>query len=371
MLRPADQNKDKSEFIRSEILREIEEGNIPRGSKLPSERKLAEMFKVSYITARKAVLMLESEGYLRKAPRKGAYVKEELEKQHVKKQIGLIIPAMNMPEISDYMFYSSIIAEKYSWNLRLFPCRSWHDSAFEDGFKFCDALLIVPPAPLSRFECSIKNYVKDSQKPVVFIGIPGKEIGFNSVMGDPAQEMTAAINFLKKAGHRKIAYMHNHNPVYLRQPKDRPYWQHLNAWSDYIKREKLDQDELSLKLDIKPFENSNQKSYETIKKYLKKNKKNLPFTGFIGLFPCFMGAYAAFIDAGISIPDSISMISMGDRSETEFIRPRITHVKISVEEHMNEAFKLINSRLHNPSADCDFIKIQPRIVEGDTVKRRG
>ena len=45
----------KIEYLRNAIFKEIVIGNFPKGSMIPSDRKLSEYFGASYMTVRRAV----------------------------------------------------------------------------------------------------------------------------------------------------------------------------------------------------------------------------------------------------------------------------------------------------------------------------
>ncbi|MGX7059848.1 PTS galactosamine transporter subunit IIB [Vagococcus humatus] len=62
-------------IITTEMIRKIETKEWPVGSKIPSEKKLGELFQVSRITVRRALSELERKGYLVKKQGKGSFVK--------------------------------------------------------------------------------------------------------------------------------------------------------------------------------------------------------------------------------------------------------------------------------------------------------
>jgi len=60
--------------VAEQIAEEIESGNRPANSKLPSERELAEKFQISRMTARAAISVLVQRGLIARRSRSGAYV---------------------------------------------------------------------------------------------------------------------------------------------------------------------------------------------------------------------------------------------------------------------------------------------------------
>ena len=61
--------------IAAEILKLIQAGEFPPGSRLPGERDLAERFEVSRVTVREAEIALEAQGWLAIKTGSGVYVK--------------------------------------------------------------------------------------------------------------------------------------------------------------------------------------------------------------------------------------------------------------------------------------------------------
>lgn len=62
--------------IAAQILRQIESGEFPPGSRLPAERDLAERFDVSRVTIREAEIALEAQGWISIKIGSGVYVKQ-------------------------------------------------------------------------------------------------------------------------------------------------------------------------------------------------------------------------------------------------------------------------------------------------------
>ena len=68
----------KVQIAKERLRKEIKIGNFARGASLPSERDLAEQFGVSYMTMRKAVGGLVSDGILERSRGSGTYVCEDI-----------------------------------------------------------------------------------------------------------------------------------------------------------------------------------------------------------------------------------------------------------------------------------------------------
>ncbi|WP_125706119.1 PTS galactosamine transporter subunit IIB [Lacticaseibacillus daqingensis] len=64
------------EQISAELMREIDNGELAIGVKLPSEKQLCDLFDVSRITVRKALAELEEKGYIEKRQGQGSFVRD-------------------------------------------------------------------------------------------------------------------------------------------------------------------------------------------------------------------------------------------------------------------------------------------------------
>jgi GntR family transcriptional regulator len=60
--------------IKEKIIEDINNGTLKQGDKLPSERELAELFKISRMTARHAISVLEKEGFVERRERVGTFI---------------------------------------------------------------------------------------------------------------------------------------------------------------------------------------------------------------------------------------------------------------------------------------------------------
>src|SRR5687768_11369832 len=79
-LPPPDMSSNRLyQSIAAELLRLIESGEFPPGSRLPGERDLAERFGVSRVTVREAEIALEAQGWLSIRIGSGVYVRPRMD----------------------------------------------------------------------------------------------------------------------------------------------------------------------------------------------------------------------------------------------------------------------------------------------------
>lgn len=77
-----DTDVSKAENIVEELKSQILDGRLPERKKLPSERELSEQFGVSRMTARRALQILEGEGFVTRYPVRGTFVGGMHERLH-------------------------------------------------------------------------------------------------------------------------------------------------------------------------------------------------------------------------------------------------------------------------------------------------
>ncbi|WP_025023386.1 GntR family transcriptional regulator [Companilactobacillus nodensis] len=95
----------------NELMRQIESGQLPENSKLPSEQQLGELYNVSRITVRRALTELENRKYIYKRQGQGSFV---MSKDESKPGISYL----NVPKMISKMGANpKIELEKFSINV--------------------------------------------------------------------------------------------------------------------------------------------------------------------------------------------------------------------------------------------------------------
>lgn len=104
MLTACTENKD---FLyrqtRDWVVRQMRTGKLKPGSRLPGERALADLLKISRGTARIALQELEHEGFIERIPSRGAFIKTKGETRQVR--LALIFPEAGIS--TEYLYYSN------------------------------------------------------------------------------------------------------------------------------------------------------------------------------------------------------------------------------------------------------------------------
>ncbi|BCC52612.1 hypothetical protein bcgnr5416_53240 [Bacillus cereus] len=115
--------------------REISQGSLRAGTRLPSHRNLATQLNVSRITVESAYQQLQAEGYVESKPKRGIFVAEvDIDVIQKKQQIASNIANNKESEQYDYDCSQGLIDQKS------FPITNWKRALHETLFQYEDEL---------------------------------------------------------------------------------------------------------------------------------------------------------------------------------------------------------------------------------------
>ncbi|MGO4549439.1 GntR family transcriptional regulator [Paenibacillus sp. 2TAB23] len=200
--------------IQADILGQIQSGKLRPGDRVPSEKELAEQYRVSQITSKNALIGLADEGVLVRVQGKGTFIKQNGENQveaanssEARDVIGLILPCMKtkvdqkiLDSIEKY-----VTASGYSLQVRITRESQLEESAAIESMVASGVRgLIVFPTEEERYNDSILRLSLD-KFPHVLIDRFLKEIRTYSVSSDNVNGTEQAITHLLENGHEHIA----------------------------------------------------------------------------------------------------------------------------------------------------------------------
>ena len=202
--------KPKYYILMEELKQDIFSGRIAPGEKLPSENQLTQNYGLSRHTVRKALNILEQEGYVEACHGKGTFCSEKM--RHMKKSKNI---AVVTTYISDYIFprliqgidnvlsgYGYSIILKNTGNSRLKEARCLEELLQKD----IDGLIIEP----SRSQLSCRHpglYEKLEKYQISYIFIQGIYTEMKEkphILMDDAKGGYLVTRYLLELGHRQI-----------------------------------------------------------------------------------------------------------------------------------------------------------------------
>jgi len=358
--------KGKPGTIAEALLAQIENGNLPRGSLVSSERRLALDFGVSHMTARKAVDALVAEGYFERRPGSGTFVRADLDERKASRQLGIVLPAWEAPEVDDFVIHASRVAAQAGWLPRVHYSRFWADKAVESAVESSDALMFLPPERLDKMPATLKERLLKKAPPSVVVGLPAYAIGLDSV--NSQNGMPLAVEHLIKAGHKRIAIALQD---FSGDEELMPYEVFIDSWRELVEplAGRKAMESLLIQAKVPQFELPHGSLKKAIKDAFKRGKGKLPFTAIVVPLSMAWGALSAFHELGLDVPGDVSAVFTGDRQEAEFYAPKLSMVRISTRLHVEKAWEILQARMKDKSPGPMSRTTRPEFVKGETVAR--
>ena len=208
--RMTENGKPKYFTMMEELKEKIISGRIQPGEKLPSENQFTVQYSLSRHTVRKALSLLEQEGYIEACHGKGTFCSEKM--RHMKKSRNI---AVVTTYISDYIFprliqgMDNVLSEQgYSIILKnTGNSRQKEAKCLEELFqKDIDGLIIEPSK--SQLSCRHPGLYENLEKyqiPYIFIqGIYTEMKDKPHILMDDARGGYLVTKYLLEQGHRRI-----------------------------------------------------------------------------------------------------------------------------------------------------------------------
>lgn len=208
--RMTENGKPKYFTLMEELKEKIISGRIQPGEKLPSENQFTVQYSLSRHTVRKALSLLEQEGYIEACHGKGTFCSEKM--RHMKKSRNI---AVVTTYISDYIFprliqgMDNVLSEQgYSIILKnTGNSRQKEAKCLEELFqKDIDGLIIEPSkSQLSCRHSGLYENLEKYQIPYIFIqGIYTEMKDKPHILMDDARGGYLVTKYLLEQGHRRI-----------------------------------------------------------------------------------------------------------------------------------------------------------------------
>lgn len=205
-------------LVYKEIKEKIEDGYYKEGTKLPSDDELKDAHGVSLITLKKALGMLKEEGYLKRIPGVGTYVKScdrpvnsvnRTFTHGEPKRIGLVLEHVSSSFGLDLLYKLDCLAEEHGY--KLLTRFSYYNREKEtDEIEYLIAAgidgLIVMPCHGEYYNTAILKLIIDGF-PVVVIDKKLEGISVSSVRTDNRQAVKKLVQHLWKSGCRKLGFI--------------------------------------------------------------------------------------------------------------------------------------------------------------------
>lgn len=203
-------NQPKYYVLMEHLKEDILMGRIMPGEQIPSENILAQTYKLSRHTVRKAIAILVNEGYLYTEHGRGTFCLSRSSKRFDSKNIGVILTY-----ISEYIFPRVIEGmervlsnNKYSIILKNTSNVISNEAAdFEDILGKDIEGLIIEPTKSALYSNNLKYYEAFDKHHIPYVFLHGyfRELkGKSEVILDDTAGMYSVVEYLAKLGHKRI-----------------------------------------------------------------------------------------------------------------------------------------------------------------------
>lgn len=184
--------------------------------------------------------------------------------------------------------------------------------------------------------------------PVVYYGFPQET--FDYVSPDLSDYSHQVVQYLLKMGHRRIGYMGYFND------------QRRNFIVRELRRLKLEIRPEWFMYDLGTLENG----YEIMRRFLALPER--PTAIIVHSDHMALAALRAGMEAGVKIPDDLSLISFDDLPESAYLNPALTTFRVSFPEVAKLLVETILDRLQAPKKEQQRKIFSLKLIERESVK---
>ena len=194
---------------------------------------------------------------------------------------------------------------------------------------------------------------------IVFLDCSAAPKRYDSVIADYEGGVEEALNYLEKLGHKKIAFIGGEEFI----NKDK---QKLDDCREIAYRKWMAQKEAVKEKWILKGSFTYEDGHRLMGKLLK--EKDRPTAVFIASDPMAIGAYKAIFDAGLSIPEDISILGFDDIKTAQFLTPALTTVKVYTEFMAETGVELLIEQLTTGRSLHKKVTIPTALIQRDSVR---
>ena len=196
----------------------------------------------------------------------------------------------------------------------------------------------------------------ESNLPKIAIDYENENIG--CVMTDPDKSMSMIYEHLYALGHRNIVYLHGQRGKFITEARIRA----LEKAAARIGDEKA-----SFRLFPSHYY-SIEGGYDSMKKLLLATSHDRPTAIIASDDYSAIGVIEAIRDAGLSVPDDISVVGFDGIEITQRTNPKLTTIRQDTKALGEAAAKNLLAQISSESAVEKSILIEPQLLQGESTK---
>jgi len=279
---------------------------------IPSERRLADEFDVNYMTVRRGLRMLETEGMLVRNARGRTQVKRV--QQGIKKHlnIGFLMPTLTSPALQVWRTAIDRATVNRECSVRPILYTHWDDPLLMDSVEGFDGVFLNPIP--EQIPDSIADRLRNPKHPVVVVDHDFSSYGIPSIRIFPPIFVERLLDHLASLGHTKIGCFNT-------QPTDTEVLERINQWHFWMAIHnftgRLVDESVAVSSD--PMFHA----YEVMDKILSEPQTKETAWFFITA-PSALGAMRAMLDHGLMPGRDIAVCTANGEGWSNISNPRLT-----------------------------------------------
>ena len=345
------------QVILNDIKKDILDGLYRVNDQIPTELELSEKYDVSRITSKRALAELENEGYIYRLRGKGSFVKEVVKQNgSPKKQDILFI--MPFPKDIGFGNYTQGIfqgIEETSYRLVVQSHENINSETLPQIIEHYAGVIFYPINKGSDLELLYSLYL--NHVPTVILDKEYEGIDFTTIVSDNKQGGYEATKYLLDSGLEKIGFVSSQPIMDISTVRER-YLGYLKALHDAGNTDKtLYQGQVG---------QTTEQFIEDITASVKKKE----IEGLVAENDIIaISLINSLKQAGISIPEEVSIVGFDNIQASELIEPKLTTVAQNFNQMGYLACQKLIEQIEKPYPQSDTIVVDVDFIERDTTKK--
>ncbi len=338
----------------------IRSNELSAGDRIPSEQDLAELCGVSYMTARRAVTELVESNVLERYTGSGTYVRDAASERLVT-TLNLICSVYEGPTIKTFLRAGDQQARNLGWRVNIIRLPQGED--YRAIREILSDNLSILLADTAYMDGPIIDAMKQAHGRAALVGGHLNIPGIPWVRSEAQAAVNQAVQYLRDHGHRHMAFMIESTQWSMDRIRAEAWRQ---CFSDPDLADKLDRRLISL--GTPTYECPADNAYRAITRYLATPDPELTALVCMGAEMTF-GAVHAFRDAGLRVPEDISILTLQDTTLASHVSPSITCVDEDVSSQVKAAVEILE-QIHSGKVhrEADWRQsIPPLLIERQSV----
>ena len=338
--------------IAADIRDSIQSGELAQGDNITPERKIAELYGVSYGTVRKAIQLLVNEELLEKTQGRGTFVRQQTPAARPKK-IGVYVPILSMSYYADMVEVIEKIVSDRHYQFFLIRNPEGNQDKLKSFLRHTklDGLILTHEFSRDKY-LAIKKLAPQMKMLFIDGRVTDEEVDY--IKCDDKAGAFAATEHLISLGYKDILYIGSEMSALTAINRCDGYEAAMNKWG------------LKAWIENKGFHYGN--GYDCVNKVL--SIGNVPEAIFCVNDMVAMGAIQALKDNELRVPDDVAVMGFSNLREAAFNRPAISSVQIDISEISRLAITELLAKVDGKSFNKWQMTFLPHLIirESSSIK---